>query len=105
MKPFRHAIPRLTASAVGCALLMPIAAPATTTWTVQPGGMVAATSKQIVLKDLTTGSVIDCRVSVTVTLGSGSGLPGRNLGSIPKADFPKCVGGLGIIYILTARRL
>jgi hypothetical protein len=87
------------------ATLAVTAALAATTWTVKPGGTVAATSNQIELKDTKSGSIITCQVSVTATLKSGSGLSGNNVGSIPKAGFTKCVGALGITYTLTAGSL
>lgn len=78
---------------------------AATTWTVQPGGTVTAASKNTVLRDLKTGSVIECHSSITVALKSGSGLADSNIGSISSAGFSKCVGGLGITYTLTAQHL
>ncbi len=76
-----------------------------TTWTVQPGGTVTAASKNIVLTDLKTGSVIGCHSSITVTLKSGSGLAGSNIGSVSSAGFSKCIGALDITYTLTAQHL
>jgi hypothetical protein len=78
---------------------------AATTWTVHPGGTVTAASTNLVLKDLKTGSVIECHSSITAALKSGSGLTGSNIGSVSKAGFSKCVGGLGITYTLTAQHL
>jgi hypothetical protein len=98
-------IPLAALAAALAAALGVTTALAATTWTVKPGGAAAATSKNVELIDLTTGSVIGCSASVTVTLKSGSGLPGNNLGSISKAGFPKCVGALDITYTLTAGHL
>jgi hypothetical protein len=97
----------LTGSAVALTMVLTMTASlaAATTWTVKPGGTVTATSKKIDLEDLTTGSIIACHTSVTITLKSGGGLPGNSLGSISKADFSKCVGALGITYTLTASHL
>lgn len=98
-------IPLAALAAALAATLGVTTALAATTWTVKPGGTVAATSMKVDLIDLKTGSVIGCHASVTVNLKSGSGLPGSNLGSISKASFPKCVGALDITYTLTAGHL
>jgi len=78
---------------------------AATTWTVRPGGTVTAASKNMVLKDLKTGSVIGCHSAIMVALKSGSGLAGSNIGSVSSAGFSKCVGALDITYTLTAQHL
>jgi hypothetical protein len=98
-------IPLTAAAAALAATLGVTTALAATTWTVKPGGTVAATANKVELIDLKTGSIITCNSSVTVILKSGSGLPGNNLGSISKAGFPKCVGALDITYTLTASHL
>jgi len=98
-------IPLAAPAAAVAAILGVTTALAATTWTVRPGGTVAATSNKIDMEDLKTGSIIDCHASVTVNLKSGSGLPGNNLGLIPKAGFSKCVGALDITYTLTAGHL
>jgi hypothetical protein len=57
-----------------------------TTWTVTPGGAFTGTlptGKSITFKDVTTNSGVSCTVSsLSGTLKSGSGLPGRGIGAI-----------------------
>jgi hypothetical protein len=85
--------------AAGCAAVLAAtlaAAPAlaATTWTIQPGGAITATSSgRFILKDPTTGTVLMC-VSVTAsgTLKHGSGLPGPRAGSLSAVGFTSCTG-------------
>jgi hypothetical protein len=57
-----------------------------TTWTVTPGGAFTGTlpaGKVITFKDVTNGQSVSCSVSsLSGSLKSGSGLPGRGIGSI-----------------------
>jgi hypothetical protein len=69
-----------------------LAAPTATTWTVQPGGAITATSGSLTLTNPPSGSVSDtCTLStMSGTLKAGSGLPGPGIGSISMAAFRGC---------------
>jgi hypothetical protein len=85
--------------AAGCAAVLAAAlaaapALAATTWTIQPGGAITATSSgRFTLKDTRTGTVLGC-VSVTAsgTLKHGSGLPGSRAGLLSAVGFTTCTG-------------
>jgi hypothetical protein len=69
-----------------------------TTWTVTPGGHVAAPLRHpglAIFADITTPSYLDtCRTShLTGTLQSGSGLPGRGIGSVTALSLSRCFDG------------
>ena len=58
------------------------------TWTVQPGGPVAAKAGKTTLTDTTLHSTLTCiSATMTGTLKAGSGLPGASIGSITAAAF------------------
>ena len=66
---------------------------AATTWTIQPGGAITATSGTVAVKDTKTGTVIVCSSSTASgMLKSGSGLPGSRAGSLSAAGFTTCRG-------------
>ena len=69
-----------------------LAAPTATTWTVQPGGAITATSGSLTLTNPPGGSLSDTCTSSTMsgTLKAGSGLPGPGIGSISMAAFRGC---------------
>jgi hypothetical protein len=85
--------------AAGCAAVLAAtlaAAPAlaATTWTIQPGGAITATSSGVfTFQDHKTGTVLKC-VSATAsgTLKHGSGLPGSRAGSLSAVGFTSCTG-------------
>jgi hypothetical protein len=78
-------------AAVLAVTLAPAPALAATTWTIQPGGAITATSGRFTLKDTRTGSVVPC-VSATAsgTLKRGSGLPGSRAGSLSAVGVTDC---------------
>jgi len=64
------------------------------TWTVRPGGKIAAISGKIVLTDTPTGATMWCGSSrMSGPLRSGSGLPGTGIGSLTTAVFSQCSAG------------
>jgi hypothetical protein len=66
------------------------AATATTTWTITPGGTVAAGDGMMLLKDMTTGRLLTCLSSaIGGRLKSGTGLSSP-LGTISSANFTSC---------------
>jgi len=66
----------------------PSAAATAGTWTVRPGGAVAAKAGKTTLTDTTLNSTLTC-LSATMTgaLKAGSGVPGAGIGSITAAAF------------------
>jgi hypothetical protein len=83
--------------AAGCAAVLAATlgvtpALAATTWTIQPGGAITATSSsQLILKDIKTGSVLTCfTVTASGTFKRGSGLPGSHAGSLSAVGFTNC---------------
>jgi hypothetical protein len=93
-------------AAVLTTLLGTTAVLAATTWTVRPGGAVTATSGRVVLRDATTGSLVECNSStIKATLKSGSGLSGTGIGVISSFTFGTCAGPLGIQFTLTLSHL
>jgi hypothetical protein len=65
-------------------------ATAKTTWTVSPGGSIAASGSGQV-KDTKTGTVAKCTsIKTSGTLKSGSGLSGTDLGTISAGTFTGC---------------
>lgn len=86
--------PRILAALCAAALLATLsatAALAASTWTIRPGGAVAATSGKVVVKDTTTGASLACSPSTASgRLNSGSGLPGAGIGSITTAAAYRC---------------
>ena len=78
------------------------------TWTVSPGG--AATAKGIAgtltLTDTSTGAVGTCASSkVTGTVKGGSGLSGRDIGTVTTAAFGRCVALGSVPLTVTASSL
>jgi hypothetical protein len=66
------------------------AAATASTWTVRPGGAVAATAGKTTLTDTTLNTTLTCTsATMTGTLKVGSGLAGAGIGSISAAAF-KC---------------
>jgi hypothetical protein len=93
--------------AAGCAAVLAATlgvtpALAATTWTIQPGGAITATSSsQFILKDIKTGSVLTCfTVTASGTFKRGSGLPGSHAGSLSAASFGHCAGADGPVFTL-----
>jgi hypothetical protein len=94
-------------AAVLAAALGAAPALAATTWTIQPGGAITATSGTVALKDHKTGTVFVCRGSSTAsgTLRHGSGLPGSRVGSLSAVGIPRCIAGGGLQLIPQATDL
>ncbi len=67
---------------------------AATTWTIQPGGAITATSSgRFTLKDATNGVVLGClSATASGTLKHGSGLPGSRAGSLSAVGLTRCTG-------------
>jgi hypothetical protein len=79
--------------AASAAAVAPAAATAKT-WTVHPGGKIAAMSGKIILTDTPTGAMVSCESSrMSGLLKSGSGLPGTGIGSFTTAVYSLCAGG------------
>jgi hypothetical protein len=96
---------RILAAGGAAVLLAALAAApalAATTWTIQPGGAIAATSGKFDFKDRKTGTVLTC-TSVTASgkLKRGSGLPGSRAGSLSAVSFPRCAGPGRSDFIVT----
>ena len=90
-------------AAVLAATLAAAPALAGTTWTVQPGGAITATSSLFTFKDHVTRTLITCRSSPTAvgTLKHGSGLPGHRAGSLSAVSIGDCFGpGGGPAFVL-----
>jgi len=84
-----------TIIAVGLASSTAIAGPApylaATTWTVSPGGSFTGKAVTSTLEDTASGATITCKsATVTGALKSGSGLPGKGLGTIKSLTFATC---------------
>jgi hypothetical protein len=80
-------------AAVLAATLAAAPALAATTWTIQPGGAITATSGKFSLHDHKTGTVLTCSsVTASGTLKHGSGLPGSRAGSLAAVSFARCTG-------------
>ncbi|GEM_PF-1004504 len=79
----------LTSSA---ALASPVPAqPGVITWTVTPGGSFTAKSGPAIFTDTVSGAVINCvSANMTGSLKSGSGLPGKGLGTVKSLTFVTC---------------
>jgi hypothetical protein len=72
--------------------------PATSRWTVTPGGAYASKSGKATLTDTTTGAVLTCTSSAADgALKSGSGLT-NPLGTVTKATFSNCTGPAGLTF-------
>ena len=79
--------------AASAAATAPAAATAKT-WTVRPGGEIAAMSGKIILTDTPTGAMVSCGSSrMSGSLKPGSGLPGSGIGSFTTAVYSQCNGG------------
>jgi hypothetical protein len=79
---------------------------AVATWTVRPGGAVTATSAELVLRDATSTSQVECpSLAVKATLKGGAGLPGPGVGSVMSMTTGTCVGPLDFTFTLTFRHL
>jgi hypothetical protein len=78
---------------------------AAVTWTIQPGGVIAATSGRATFTDTKTGASFPCEsVSARGTLHSGSGLPGADAGSISAVGFHTCTSP-SLVFALRASDL
>lgn len=96
-----HIVLTIPAAALA-ALLGVTSAAAATTWTVRPGGPVTAQSGQVVIKDASTGSLVECPSStLKATLKSGTGLSGTGIGSVSSFTVATCTGPLGVTFSLT----
>jgi hypothetical protein len=100
--------------AVGCAAVLAAAlaaapALAATTWTIQPGGVITATSGKVAFKDIRGSkfwSDFTCQsAKASGTLKSGNGLPGSSAGSLSAAGFTACYGPDGPKFALQAAGL
>jgi hypothetical protein len=82
------------------------AALAATTWTVSPGGKIAAKTDKVTFTDLTTGTALTCvNDSANGTLKSGSGLPGAGIGSVTAVSIQNCTGPLALVFLVKAADL
>ena len=103
----RHA--RFGLAAAAAALTVAIgatAALAATTWTVSPGGKIAAKTDKVTFTDLTTGTALTCVTdSANGTLKSGSGLPGSGIGSVAAVSIQNCLGPLDLAFFVKATDL
>jgi hypothetical protein len=109
---------RLAAAAGGIAVIASLAAPPAVagpvtraralagTWTVTPGGSFSFSGSGR-FKDAVTGHFTQCAViTLSGTLKSGSGLPGRGIGSVTSASFGGCgLAGVGVAVTPGAGRL
>jgi hypothetical protein len=69
------------------------------TFSITPGGAITATAGTTKLKDVNTGSVLQCTSSSSSgTLKKGHGIGGSNLGSISALSFSNCTGPLGLTF-------
>jgi hypothetical protein len=76
------------------------AALAASTWTIQPGGGVQATSGRFTANDTTTRTALSCASSTASgTLRSGSALSGADAASLSAVSFFSC-GGPGLKFPL-----
>jgi hypothetical protein len=90
-----------TAVVIGVSAGVALAATATT-YTISPGGAITAKAGKTTLKDTKTDSVLSCKSSSsTGTLKSGSGISGKDLGSITKLSFKTCTGPLSLTFTVT----
>lgn len=103
----RYAWPPVTAAAaVLVAALGVTTAPAAAAWTVRPGGPVSLTSRQLVVRDITTASRLSCAPArFSGRLKSGGGLSGTGIGAVTSGGSTDCNGPLGLPFILTATGL
>jgi len=84
----------LTGAAILAASPGAASAAAAKTWTVRPGGKIAAMSGKIILTDTPTGATMPCESSrISSTLKAGNGLPGSGIGSLATAVFSRCSAG------------
>jgi len=94
----RHISRIITAGGAAAALAVALgAAPSfattATTWSVKPGGAVAA-SGHAQVKDSKTGTVAKCKsLKLKATLKKGSGLAGAKIGTIKSGSFTGCTIG------------
>jgi hypothetical protein len=87
-----------TAGVIGLSAAPAVAA----TWTVKPGGSVAATSGKATLTDTHSGVSLSCASSKGAgTVKSGSGLSGTGIGSITSLAFTSCTGPAGLTFTVT----
>jgi hypothetical protein len=104
-----HRYARILAAGGAAALAATLAAApalAATTWTIRPGGAIAATSGRFNFTDTTDGTVTACRSgAASGTLKRGSGLPGPQAGSLSAVSFTDCSGAAGPTYTLQATDL
>lgn len=91
-----------TASVVAMAAA-PTLATTAKTWTVKPGGKIAASAKNVTVTDSTAGQSVTCATSSAAgSLKSGSGLSGTGIGTITTIAFKNCsVLGMSISVTLT----
>ena len=86
----------------------PAQAHTATTWSVSPGGAATATATAgtVTLTDTSTGAVGTCASSkATGTVKKGSGLSGRDIGSVSAAAFGSCTALGSVPLIITSRGL
>jgi hypothetical protein len=85
----------------GCAAVVVAALAVTTalaaaTWTIRPGGAIAAQSGTATFTDTRIGHLFTCLfLSASGALKSGSGLPGTGAGAISAAGFHTCTNPFG----------
>jgi hypothetical protein len=101
-KLFTRSILLTSATTAGVIAVSAGVAFAAITFTISPGGAITAKAGTTKLKDVNTGSVLQCTSSSSSgTLKSGSGISGSNLGSITALSFSNCTGPLGLTFTVT----
>jgi hypothetical protein len=81
----------------------PTLATTATTWTVKPGGTIAAAAGTTTVTDSTAGQSVTCTSSSAAgSLKSGSGLSGTGIGTVTSISFNNCsVLGMSVTVTLT----
>lgn len=76
------------------------------TWTVSGGTSFTATAAKPILKDLNTGTTLNCTSSTAGgTATNGTGLSGTNLAAINSLSFTGCTGPAGISFTVAPQAL
>ena len=102
-KHTRFGLAAATALTVATGLTAAVAA---TTWTVSPGGNIAAKSAKVTFTDPTTGSALTCtNDTVKGRFKSGGGLSGTDIGSVTAVSIQGCTGPLAIVFLVKAVHL
>src|SRR5690348_14877560 len=101
-KLFTRSILLTSATTAGVVAVTAGVAFAAITFTISPGGAITATAGTTKLKDVNTGSVLQCTSSSSSgTLKSGHGIGASNLGSITALSFSNCTGPLNLTFTVS----